>query len=246
VRHPPPVALFGVVRPELAQTVELEEDFEVLAESLAEGGAEAAGPDLEVGDLLPGQQLPRGQVNHDQVGVHEDQGQHEDEEDGHDEEDEQQQHLLPIVQLQVLGAVAGELDLEAEEEGRSELQELEVDEPEEPELVALAHAVPDPGAVVVVRRHALVAVLAVLAPQGLLDVADGAVLVLYEEDEVVLAVLLAQVLLVSHVSIPLEATELTVLALVGRVARVFYFNLDLDVILLQRLGAWLSLGVMDL
>jgi hypothetical protein len=69
------------------------------------------------------------------------------------------------------------VDLECEDQTDDELNELELDEPEEPESVALSHAVADPRAMVVVGRHAMVTVLAMFAPQRLLDMADCAVLV---------------------------------------------------------------------
>ena len=63
---------------------------------------------------------------------------------------------------------------------------MDLDEHKEPESVSLADTVADPRAVVVMGGHAMVALFAVLAPQGLFDVADCAVLVLDKKDNVLL------------------------------------------------------------
>jgi len=63
---------------------------------------------------------------------------------------------------------------------------LNLDEPEKPKAVSLSHAVAYPRAVVVMRGDTMVTVLAVLGSQRLLDVADGAVFVLDEENYVFL------------------------------------------------------------
>jgi hypothetical protein len=61
-----------------------------------------------------------------------------------------------------------------------------LDEPEKPKAVSLSDAVAYPRAVVVMGGDTMVTVLAVLGSQRLLYVADGAVLVLDEEDNVFL------------------------------------------------------------
>lgn len=58
------------------------------------------------------------------------------------------------------------------------------------EPVALAHAVSDPGAVMIMGGHAMVASFAVLAAQRLFDVADRAVFVFDKQHHIVLIVLL--------------------------------------------------------
>jgi len=57
------------------------------------------------------------------------------------------------------------------------MQLLEHDVPEEPQLIPLTDAGSDPRTVMVVGRDAHVALLAMLAPKWLLNVADCAVLI---------------------------------------------------------------------
>ena len=104
---------------------------------------------------------------------------------------------------------------DAGNEGNQELESLGVEEPKIVKLVSFAHAVANPGAVVVVGGNALVATLAVLAPQRLLDMADGAVLILYEQDNVVAG----------------RITEIRIFA--GRHFFLFKIDLDLDVLQLM-------------
>jgi hypothetical protein len=61
------------------------------------------------------------------------------------------------------------------------LHELKVKEANEPKFVSFAHAVADPRAVVVVRGHTVVTLLAVFAAKRLFNVADGAVFIFNEE-----------------------------------------------------------------
>lgn len=61
------------------------------------------------------------------------------------------------------------------------MHELKVKEANEPKFVSFAHAVTDPRAVVVVRGHAVVTLLAVFAAKRLFNVADGAVFIFNEE-----------------------------------------------------------------
>ena len=62
---------------------------------------------------------------------------------------------------------------------------LQYQENNESEPISFPDAIANPRAVMVVGRYTVVAPLAVLAPQRLLDVADGAVLVLYKKHNVV-------------------------------------------------------------
>ena len=71
-------------------------------------------------------------------------------------------------------------------EGDENLKGLDEEVEVEDAVVSLADAVADPGAVVVVGGHAVVALFAVLAPERLFDVADCAVLHLYEEHDILL------------------------------------------------------------
>ena len=57
-------------------------------------------------------------------------------------------------------------------------------EHKEPKSVSLADTVANPWAVVVMGSYAMVTLFAVLAPQWLFDVADCAVLVLDEKDNI--------------------------------------------------------------
>jgi hypothetical protein len=54
-----------------------------------------------------------------------------------------------------------------------------LEEAKEPKPVALSDAVTDPRAVVVMRGNAMITCFTVLATERLLNVADGAVLILY-------------------------------------------------------------------
>ena len=61
------------------------------------------------------------------------------------------------------------------------MHELKVKEANEPKFVSFAHAVTNPRAVVVMRGHTVVTLLAVFAAQRLFNVADGAVFIFNEE-----------------------------------------------------------------
>jgi len=61
---------------------------------------------------------------------------------------------------------------------------LDLYEDKEPKSVSLADTIANPRAVMVMGSHAMVALFAVLAPKRLFDVADCAVLVLNEKDNI--------------------------------------------------------------
>jgi hypothetical protein len=76
--------------------------------------------------------------------------------------------------------------LHADCDPEQQLDELCLYKPVEPKSVALPHAIANPRTVVVVSCHTMIAIFAVLGPQWLLDVANRAVLVLNEENDLLL------------------------------------------------------------
>lgn len=103
----------------------------------------------------------------------------EDKREKHETEDANEETVEPVEDGQ---GNEGLFDgrVEREQEGKETDQELGVDVDKEHASVSLGHAVADPRAVVVVGHHTSFAGSAVLGPQGLLELANCAVLHLDE------------------------------------------------------------------
>ena len=164
-RHFPIVAEFAL------SVVNTAEKFQVSSYSFREWGAVLLGPHFEVGDSHPTQELPAGQVNHCKIGLEEDQWQDEESKPSADQEKEKNEHLVGVAEFIVIGGLPNQ-DLATDHQPSHQLSKLELEEPEEPKSVALAYAVPNPGAMVIVGCYTLLASFAMLAPERLLDMAD--------------------------------------------------------------------------
>ena len=90
--------------------------------------------------------------------------------------------MVCFTQLFYVGVLPKHINLKTNKQPDNQLDELAIEEYQKWKLVPFTNAVSDPRAMVVMRSYTGIAILAVFASQGLLDVADCAVLVFKERD----------------------------------------------------------------
>ena len=158
--------------------------------ALRKGRAKLFRPNLEVSDAHPGQVLPARQVDRRQVDVEDDEGQDEQGEGRAYQECHIHYHFVLFVQRSHL-VLTHVVNTHANHKSSEQLNKLALQEPKEVKAIALTDTVANPRTVMIVRCHAVVASLAMLAAQRLLNVTYCAVLVLDEKHHVLVFIFVA-------------------------------------------------------
>lgn len=88
--------------------------------------------------------------------------------------------MVCFAQLFYIGVLPKHINLKTDKQTGDQLDELAIEEYQKWKFVSFTNAVSDPRAMVIMRSYTGIAILAVFASQGLLDVANRAILVFKE------------------------------------------------------------------